>query len=223
MIGALALPCLASAQVTLELDDEISLIALNGEALGINFFAKNRYDLEDGINQAVVRVGKLVRKTNGEFEKFNSSPMIITFKASNETVMLLADDTIETVAQAEQFNKKPYITVQAESGNAIVTQQELLPPSEGITRDYEKEVKRYNAKRNIILKQKTIETEFSSPIIVTEFSSPIAENEEPKAQTTLHKATDAELTSATMNLLQQGYLTLNETQRKQFLSWAVAQ
>ncbi|WP_158133212.1 DUF2057 family protein [Vibrio navarrensis] len=187
------------------LSKDVELLAVNGEEIGLRLFSKSELQLEDGLNQFVVRASKLVRQANGEFEKFNSDPVIITFDAKDQKIQLSPQGDIATTTDADNFNKQPYFTLSSSSPN-IQVEQELLPRGPGITRDYEKEIARFNAQRNITIDKASKESQFSE-----------------KQIDSTEKATSVGVKSNSLKVVKDQYLMLTEEERKQFLSWAVAQ
>lgn len=194
---------LAAVQVNLSKD--VELLAVNGEEIGLRLFSKSELQLEDGLNQLVVRTSKLVRQANGEFEKFNSDPVIITFDGKDQKILLSPQGDIATTTDADNFNKQPYFILSSSSNNVQV-EQELLPRGPGITRDYEKEIARFNAQRNIPIGKASIESQFSE-----------------KQMDSTEKATSVDAKSNSLKMVKDQYLALTKEERKQFLSWAVAQ
>lgn len=201
----------ALAEVNVKVSDEISVIAANGEELGLRLFDKKSYQFDDGVNQLLVRVSKLVRKPNGEFEKFDSDPVIVTFSTSNDSVFLKASEDVETVAQGRAFNKSPQYSMSSNS-DSLQHQVDILPRAGGITRDYEKEIIRYNNKRNIVLKDNSIDTPFSS----SKNEIDLEQQSEDALNSVVSSAVD-------ISELRKQYLALTDKQRKDFLSWAVSQ
>lgn len=193
---------LAAVQVNLSKD--VELLAVNGEEIGLRLFSKSELQLEDGLNQFVLRASKLVRQANGEFEKFNSDPVIITFNGKDQKIQLSLQGDIATTVDADHFNKQPYFTLS--SSSHVQVEQELLPRGPGITRDYEKEIARFNAQRNIPIGKASIESQFSE-----------------KQMDSTEKATSVGAKSNSLKMVKAQYLALTEEERKQFLSWAVAQ
>ncbi|MFL7865518.1 YccT family protein [Vibrio cincinnatiensis] len=194
----------AAAAVQVNLSKDVELLAVNGEAIGLRLIKKNTLKLDDGLNQCVVRISKLVRQMNGEFEKFNSDPVIITFKAQDQSIHLSPKEDISTSVDAEAFNQYPHFIIQS-SVSGLKVEQELLPRGPGITRDYEKEIIRFNSQRNISLKKQSIESQFSEQQHSKNDIMPISEFSDGS------------------HTLKEQFLTLSEEERKAFLSWAVSQ
>lgn len=190
------------AAVDVALGDNVELVAFNGESVGIRVTPLKNLELEDGINQIAVKVSKLVTDPQGQYEKFNSEISVITFEAQNQKVDVRILANIKTRNDAETFNSKPVYDIQ--SNKKMQSQQDILPKGPGFTRDYEKEIIRYNKKRNIVLKSIVIDTPFSEPVV------------NPKQD---------EISPASMGIseLQSKFSQLNAVQKKEFLKWAVSQ
>lgn len=190
------------AAVDVALGDNVDLVAFNGEAVGIRVTPLKSLELENGINQIAVKVSKLVTDPQGQYEKFNSEISIITFEAQDQTVdvKILAD--IKTRNDAETFNSKPVYDIK--SNKNMQSQQDILAKGPGFTRDYEKEIIRYNQKRNIELNSIVIDTPFSAPVVNSK------QNETPPVNIGVSE-------------LKSNFSQLNAAQKKEFLMWAVSQ
>ncbi|MBE3654332.1 hypothetical protein BOO93_16930 [Vibrio navarrensis] len=195
----------ALAGVQVNLSKDVELLAVNGEEIGLRLFSKSELQLEDGLNQIVVRASKLVHQANGEFEKFNSDPVIITFDGKDQKIQLSPQGNIATTTDADNFNQQPYFTLSSSSPDVQV-EQELLPRGPGMTRDYEKEIARFNAQRNIPIDKASMESQFSE-----------------KQKQATEEVMPANVKSNSLKMVKAQYLALTEEERKQFLSWAVAQ
>lgn len=131
------------AGVNVHVHRDVAPLLINGVEVGYSFTKKSLIELEDGVNQIVVRVEKLVSK-QGEKEKFNSQPVVLNLNASDSDLYLTPGTEITRPDQAAEFNKRPYISVKDASGNEVKVTQGILPNLGGITRDYEKELAKYN-------------------------------------------------------------------------------
>ncbi|MCR9421480.1 DUF2057 domain-containing protein [Vibrio sp. RM-69-4] len=148
MLSAIVVPFSSLAKVEVRLSDDVNILAVNGEEIGFRVNKLSKLELDNGVNQLVVRVAKLVSKY-GEFEKFNSHPVVITFEAEDQTLDIGIEETVNTVVQAEAFNQKPIFIIR--SSKNIEYKQDKLPRLDGITRDYNKEIIMYNRQNNIKL------------------------------------------------------------------------
>lgn len=194
----------AHAATNVNLGKDIQLIATNGEAVGIRLFSKRQLELDNGLNQVVVRVAKLVRQSNGEFEKFNSEPVVITFEAIDQSLSLDVNTTINTTADANEFNKAPKFLLTSQN-QPIAFEQDILPRGAGITRDYEKEIVSYNSQRNIPIKKANIDSVFALDNVNTYTESGLNESSE------------------SLKMIKNKYKTLSDQEKKAFLSWAIHQ
>lgn len=140
------------AEVNVELDRDINVIAINGESLGFTLMKKGNLELKNGTNQLVVRIEKLITSEYGEKEKYNSVPVIMTFDANDLNLQLSASKNIKYVKESVIFNKNPiFILKEPQAKTGLLVKQSILPSAGGFTRDYELEIARYNVKNNIAL------------------------------------------------------------------------
>ncbi len=138
----------AFADVTVHLHRDLAPVVVDGEELGFSIGSKSPLVLNNGFNQLVVRVSKLVEK-QGEHEKYNSEPIVVMFDADNAEFTLKPGSLIMRGEHAEAFDSDPKIIVDPSSGSNILIKQSVLPRGAGFSRDYEKELVRFNAKNNI--------------------------------------------------------------------------
>ncbi|MCP3700010.1 MAG: DUF2057 domain-containing protein [Aliivibrio sp.] len=140
------------AQVNVEVDRDINVLAINGESVGFSLLKKENLEFKNGVNQLVVRIEKLVTSAYGEKEKFNSAPVIITFDLNDKNVEVLPSQKIKFAKDAEVFDKNPtFILKNIQGGSDLAMKQDILPSAGGFTRDYELEIARYNVKNHIAL------------------------------------------------------------------------
>ncbi|MDD9177787.1 MULTISPECIES: YccT family protein [Aliivibrio] len=142
----------AMAEVNVELDNDIHIVAINGESLGFTLLKDSDLELQNGVNQLVVRIEKLITSEYGEKEKYNSVPVVMTFDASDLNLQLSASKNIKNVKESIVFNKNPiFILKEPQAKTGLLVEQSILPSAGGFTRDYELEIARYNVKNNIAL------------------------------------------------------------------------
>lgn len=147
----------AIAEVNVELDRDIHVIAINGESLGFTLMKEGNLELENGMNQLVVRIEKLITSEYGEKEKYNSVPVIMTFDANNLNFQLSASKNIKYVKESVLFDKDPKFTLKEQQVKSdLLVKQDILPSAGGFTRDYELEIARYNVKNQIVLSDVSI-------------------------------------------------------------------
>ncbi len=145
LVGAVITSFAPQAEVKLEFHRDISPIVVGGEELGFSLFSGNDYTVSNGINQVVIKISKLVEK-QGEKEKFNSKSYVLTFDAADTSLNFAPGMNITRSEQVEKFNSYPSFVVKDAAGRSIKTDTALLPASSGLTRDYEKELAKFNAK-----------------------------------------------------------------------------
>lgn len=156
-----------NAAVNVEFHRDISPIVVGGEEIGFSVFSKSEYTIPDGVNQLVLQVSKLVEK-HGEREKFNSKAFVLTFDQENTKLFIEPDGKLARVEQAEAFNEKPSFLVTDDSGAKIDFTVAELPSLGGISRDYEKELAKFNAKNNpeLVVASTTTTAAVASNIVV---------------------------------------------------------
>ncbi|MBD1571881.1 DUF2057 domain-containing protein [Vibrio sp. S17_S38] len=147
----------AAAEVKIHLNQDIKPLVINGEEIGFSLGKKDEFTFDNGQNQIVVQVSKLV-ESRGEYEKFNSKPIVITFNATNTELTVSPDGTLKTTEDSKIFDKAPKVVVKDTTGKPVSTQQGMLEASNGLTRDYEKEVIAYNKKNQIVLAGEIVTT-----------------------------------------------------------------
>lgn len=155
LVGAVITSFAPQAQVELDFHRDISPIIVGGEELGFSPFSTNDYTVPNGINQVVIQVSKLVEK-QGEKEKYNSKAFVLTFDATDTSLSFVPEMNITRSEQAEEFNNNPSFLVKNAAGHIIKTDTALLPASSGFTRDYEKELAKFNAKHYPELTTETV-------------------------------------------------------------------
>lgn len=79
---------------------------------------------DNNTHQVVVRVSEIVRE-GSDHNLFESDPIVVTFKGSNEDIQISAP-RLQSKRDVEQFKQNPVISVKSVSGNTIDTKQEYL-------------------------------------------------------------------------------------------------
>lgn len=142
----------AYASVDVVLHRDVALVVENGEKAPLRLVTKSEYQLENGQNQLVVRLEKLIRSSYGEPEKFNSETVVITFDAHDEAFFLKPNFEVKTKQDSEKFKQKPnFSLISQKTEQPYNAKMDFLIDGGGITRDYELEVARYNVKNDIEL------------------------------------------------------------------------
>ncbi|MEZ9526036.1 YccT family protein [Enterovibrio norvegicus] len=223
VVGALV-PFYASAAVNVTLHKDVEAIIINGEELPLTLMSKNTFSMENGTNQLVVRLSKLIA-TGSEFDKFKSDPLVITFSSENSDILIKSTRQIDRDAQVKGFKESPSFTLTDQSGNAVSSDQNVLPQGQGFLRDYEKELARFNKKQGVVLGgaaltasavahagEASVPSNVQKPIESTVIT--------PQKQVSIQPAQGVSPENSII-LMQADFLRMNQEQQKQFLQWAV--
>ncbi|WP_434356380.1 DUF2057 domain-containing protein [Parasalinivibrio latis] len=208
------------AAVTVKLHQDLEPMIINGEELGFTLGKRSEIDLENGTNQIVVRVSKLVQH-QAEFDKFRSYPVVLTFDANNKELLVEPSQIITRQDQAKEFELNPEVVVKDSVGKTFAVHQGVLMPGKGITRNYEKELDTYNQAHNY-----NFNTEAEALAV-----NKAAENKKPVVSTNTVKATPAVKTNTSpeiksdgsfeTQLLKKAFLDLPVEDKKAFMLWAM--
>lgn len=147
-VGALMASCNAIAQVEVRLHRDVAPLVIQDKEVGFSLKKKDTILLPNGTSQLVVRIEKLVEHL-GEREKFNSKPVVVTFDAQDSVVNIEPIKSISQRSQAEEFDKNPKFQISVVSGKLEENTQGVLNASNGLTRDYLKELSVYNKENNL--------------------------------------------------------------------------
>lgn len=79
---------------------------------------------DNNTHQVVVRVSEIVR-AGSDRTLFESDPIVVTFKGSNEDIQISAP-RLNSQSDVEQFKKNPAVVVKSASGQAVETKQDVL-------------------------------------------------------------------------------------------------
>lgn len=196
------LPFSATAAVEVKLAADISAIVVNGEESGFRINPLSNLTLDDGTQQLVVRVSKLVMGQGG-YEKFNSNPLVLTFSATNQRLALDIGKPITTAAQAQAFDAAPQLSLtEISSGKTIEVLQAELPRLQGISRDYVKELNAYNKQHNLMPMAQTVTL--------------------PAAQATTATVATQASAPTTLTMVQYLYSEATSAEQQEFANWAFA-
>lgn len=147
VVGAMIASFAPRAEVSVDFHSDISPLLVGGDPVGYSFFAKSSYMLPDGNNQIVLRVSKLVEKL-GEKEKFNSKAFVLTFDQTDQELFIEPNAKIVRAEQAQEFDEAPKFSVKNAQNEEIEFELAELPNLGGLTRDYEKELAKFNKKHH---------------------------------------------------------------------------
>ncbi len=141
-----ALPSFANVNV--KFSHDIELLAINGsEDIGDSWFASvKEAELKNGHNQLLVRIAKLIPQA-GEWEKFNSKPVIVEFMANNAEITISPKIKIDSKQKADVFNQSPSFELLSVDGITIESSVLILPGKVSTLIGYEKPLLEFNEKR----------------------------------------------------------------------------
>ncbi|MDD1792494.1 DUF2057 domain-containing protein [Enterovibrio sp. ZSDZ42] len=223
VVGALV-PFFASAAVNVKLHKDVEAIIVNGEELPMSVMGQSQFSMENGTNQLVIRLSKLIA-TGSEFEKFKSDPLVVTFVSENTDILIESARQIDRESQVKDFKQSPSFSLTDQSGNTVSSQQNILPHSPGFLRDYEKELAKFNEKQGIVL---GISSQ-TAPIVLLTPEGKVSEIAQKPVESMPVVPQKQVLTQPVQNmssensiiLLQADFLRMSPEQQSQFLQWAV--
>ena len=229
LVSAIFSSCHVYANVDIKLHNDLEYLIVNGERVGLIVSKSGSKELDNGVNQIVVRVSKLIGK-NAEFEKFNSEPIVLTFNASDVKLSVNPDRIIKRVDTVGDFDKKPSVTVINSKGEKVDVHQGLLKYQGGFSRDFVKELAVYNKDHNYQFGFVTIDKPIQTPIITTPVSDSaiiLIQADYLRLALPLQNAFHAWLnepnrkssTSNELILIKADYLRLSNKQKQTFLTW----
>ncbi|WP_028024739.1 YccT family protein [Enterovibrio calviensis] len=223
VLGALV-PFFASAAVNVKLHKDVEAIIVNGEELPMLVMGQSQFSMENGTNQLVIRLSKLIA-TGSEFEKFKSDPLVVTFTSENTDILIESSRQIDREAQVKDFKQSPAFTLTDQSGNSVSSQQDVLPQTPGFLRDYEKELAKFNAKQGITLgvTSQTASVVAQAPNEKVSEINPVPVEQmmvSPQKNTSIQRVNGVSSENSII-LLQADFLRMSPDQQKHFLQWAV--
>lgn len=143
-VFAALLPLSAQADVTLHLNDNVELLAYNGQTHKSSVFGKeDTVVLQDGTQQLAFRY--VTSFEEGKDVTFvRSDVLVVKFDAQDTDVHFEFPEYLNK-HQARKFNKNPEFTIKDASDNAIAFEQgKLIKSGFQLSRDYLSELQRYN-------------------------------------------------------------------------------
>ncbi len=212
--------CSVNAAVEVTFAPDVETVIVNGnETLNL---LENTEDLtlENGLNQIVVRVSKLVQG-QGHLEKYRSEPMVITFTVNDQNINIKPNDRIINSVDVMNFDAAPSMKLVTTNGTSVEAKIEVLPKNKiGDTssmfgRDYLKDLAYYN---------QALGYAFTGQEAIIQ-PKPIVPTKLVKVES---KAVDSVISNpvklvAAEQEIKNIYSQLTPQQRKAFLGWAVTQ
>ncbi|WGV99632.1 DUF2057 domain-containing protein [Vibrio sp. YMD68] len=194
------------AKTTIQTDSRVEILAVNQEINQIANSGKGDLQIENGQNQLLVRVTAMI-DTNGGKEKFNSSPMVVTFDVSDETLLLETPFVIRDQRAVNKYNRDPRVKVTS-SGEAVsITTDVISNETFALIKDYEAMLSSYNQAggQAAIVSSSVAAASIAKPVTLPEIES-------SKKQTK---------PASKPSSLQADFLEMTPEQRQEFVSWAV--
>ncbi|KGQ70755.1 hypothetical protein A1D23_12295 [Chelonobacter oris] len=104
----------------------VEILALDGQKAGGGLLKQNKTATvsDNETHQVVVQVAEIIR-SGSDRRLFESSPVVVKFKAGSENIQIQAASIIDE-AGATRFEKNPTVSVRTASGQVIASEQEPL-------------------------------------------------------------------------------------------------
>lgn len=113
LAGLMLAPTLAYSSVTLNVPKDVQMLTVNGQDVGfssLGFDHKETVTLDDGVNQVVFRVSKVVSDGGNKGTKYTSVPMVATFDSSDSNLFIKIPK-LTSLSRGYQFNDKPSFSI----------------------------------------------------------------------------------------------------------------
>lgn len=191
-------PTLAYSSVTIDVPSGIQLLTINGKDAGYSNFgfdSKDNIVLDNGVNQLVFRISKIVMETGSDKTKFKSQPLVATFNAKDQDVSISVPN-IKTLQQGMEFNSNPTFELMSDSGTLSDVKKDQLGLTFSLTADMAQEVKDYN------------QTNAVASLSRYSQSNP--------------EATKVQLDGNAYQDLKRSFKSASYEERKKFLTWAIS-
>ncbi|AJR09597.1 DUF2057 domain-containing protein [Photobacterium gaetbulicola] len=216
-MAALLMATNSQAAVNVSFDRDVELLAINGKPLGAFSKAPSKIELDDGPNQLITRVSKLV-SYNGEFKKFLTQPVVLTFNVSDSDLNVSASRSIIREDQIKGFDKEPSFRIEKAGNYFSEFHQAVLPRGAGIVRDYERELDDYNLEQGFVAAAKVQQPtlKYGETTMAVTATTAVATPSARKPSTALS-------TDQALILLQADFLRLPAEKRAAFIDWVVQQ
>ncbi|MGF1696957.1 DUF2057 domain-containing protein [Vibrio lamellibrachiae] len=197
----------AHAKTTIQTDSRVEILAVNQEINQIANKGKGDLQIENGQNQLLVRVTAMI-DTNGGKEKFNSSPLVVTFDVSDETLLLETPFAIRDQRAVNKYTANPTLKITSNGQEISASTDVITNETFALIKDYDAMLASYNQSNGVAaITTSAAVTAASTPKPVT-----LPEIEAPKKQTN---------PVVKPSSLQTDFLAMTPDQRQEFVSWAV--
>ena len=139
----------ANAAVEVSFTPDVETVIVNGQKT-LNLLEKTEdLTLDNGLNQIVVRVSKLV-EGQGQLEKYRSEPIVITLTTSDQSFEVQPGARVISSIDVRNFDANPYVKLVTLNGGTIDAKMDVLPKNKIgdsgaiFGRDYLKDLAYYN-------------------------------------------------------------------------------
>lgn len=202
-LGACLVSSSALADVIIDLPKDVQILVVNGEDAGYSSFGfdyKENLTLNDGLNQVVFRVSKVVIESGNKSTKFKSKPLVATFDSQNSHLAITLPN-IKNLQAGYDFDSDPSFDLVAKKGQLDYFEKGQLRTLSTFGADFVQATANFNKSS-----EKASVANFSQQQVVTEVKR---EGNVKIAQST----SDDQLK----------LLFLNKTpqEKQDFLSWAI--
>lgn len=194
----------AQADVIVNIDRDLQLLAINGEELTGSFGHTPQVTLGDGINQLVFRAEKVIHM-GGNKNKYKSPAIVVKIVANNSQLLVQPSINIRDETMSKEFDRNPGVTVISQQGKVEYTQDVLLSRGMGLFRDYEKELVRFNQ---------------SNSVAAVSLREQSVQNMPHGTEGYQYNVETSKVEQLKVHFSQ---LKLSDEEKKAFLSWAVSQ
>ncbi|MGR5118393.1 DUF2057 family protein [Vibrio astriarenae] len=190
-----------NAKVVVKTDNRVEILAVNQSLSAVAKQGKGDLQLNDGINQLLVRV-TAIYDTNGGKRKFNSLPLVVKFEASDQTVLIETPFPIRDERDVSRFQSSPTVLLTSDGKTLNVEMEQVTEKSFKIIKDYDELLAQYNSTNGIASVQAQL-------------------SEEPKVEIAQAKSNKHSQSSNSEKKLQDDFLKMTPQERQEFVSWAV--
>lgn len=200
LAASLLLPTMASADVSINIPQGVQLLTVNQEDAGyssLGFDYKDKLTLNNGVNQVVFRIAKIVFESGSDKTKFKSEPLVLTFDTSDKELDLKIP-TIRTFDQGMTFNSQPTFQLMHQNQELDGVKKDQLGVGFKLMPDMVQEVEKYN-KSTEVASLKHFEK--SSKVVVSDTTDPAGTN---------------------YTILKAAYENVSAEEKKKFLTWAIS-
>ncbi|KGY13453.1 hypothetical protein NM22_04510 [Vibrio tubiashii] len=193
----------AHAQVTIQTDSRVEILAVNQEINNIPKKAKGDLKIENGVNQLLIRVTGMV-DGNGGKKKFNSFPLVVRFEASDQTLKFETPFPIRDERAVNRYKKSPSIKVTSAGQDVSFDTEQIFDQTFAFIKDYDAMLIEYNLSGG---------------------AASITMSNKPMHSRVPKQVLGSVQTSGQLSIESTGikdeYLLMTPTQRQEFISWAV--